>query len=991
MTDTYTRKMALEGSKKYFYGDNLAADIFVKKYALNNSKDIFYEKTPDDMHRRLAKEFARAEGKYPKPMKEKEIYELFKDFKYIIPQGSPMSAVGNDYQVQSTSNCFVIPSPYDSYGGILKSDQEIVQIAKRRGGVGLDISPIRPKGVAANNAAKTTDGIGVFMERYSNSTREVAQNGRRGALMLTISVHHPEVRTFINIKRDKTKVTGANISVRLSDEFLEAVEKEEKFELRWPVDSKTPEISTWIDAKELWDEITYNAWENAEPGLIFWDTALRYTPSDAYADVGFRSITTNPCIVGDSLIAVADGRNAVSIKQLAKEGKDVPVYSTNTETGKVEIKWGRNPRKTGDKKEVCKLILDDGTTLIATPNHKILLSDLTYVELKDLKEGDSVFPFNSFNNNSYRQVRNVGKKMLGGARRNRRQYRLIHEFYSDSIVDAKKYAIHHIDLNCLNDSYDNLQILEHEKHRELHAKNMRGEKNPYHRMSKEWKRRFASHPGESNGRYSGFSNEEILKHGKKVFQLNGKITPSLWQEYAKDKKLPQFLANKFRFGTWKNFVNQVANNHKVVSVKFCGCEDVYNITVDDNHNYHIITSYEDEQKIVSSGICVKNCGEIFLSKYDSCRLLLINLLSFVKNPFTPDAYFDYKHYRKVVKKAQRLMDDLIDLEIEKIEYIINKVKKDPEPESVKAIELNLWNKVKEACLNGRRTGLGVTAVGDTLAALGIRYGSEESIVVVEEMYRDLALNSYISSIEMAEQRGPFPVFDKAKEDNHPFLQRILGELPKKILAKYKKYGRRNIANTTTAPAGSVSCLTQTTSGIEPAFLLWYMRRRKLMAGEDIEHDFTDELGDKWVEYAVFHHGFQKWMDVTGKSKEDFEESPYYKSTSADINWVNKIKIQAAAQKWVCHAISNTTNIPSDAPVEVVRDIYMAGWMSGCKGVTVYRDGCRDGVLIQQESSDSSEIEFILDDGTIFVAKSNDMIEYQGKEYSASELYRQVTQ
>lgn len=574
-----------------------------------------------------------------------------------------MSSVGNEMQIQSTSNCFVVGSPYDSYGGILMTDQELVQIAKRRGGIGFDISTIRPRGMRTSNAAKTTDGIGVFMERYSNSTREVAQNGRRGALMLTISVHHPEILKFVNIKRDLSKVTGANISVRLSDEFMRAVRDDKEFELRWPVDSKEPEVKEMISARSVWDDIVENAHAAAEPGLLFWDTAKRLTPSDIYEEEGFGSVSTNPC------------------------------------------------------------------------------------------------------------------------------------------------------------------------------------------------------------------------------------------------------------------------------------------------------------------------GEIILSPYDSCRLLLVNLLSFVKNPFTDKAEFDFRLYNKIVRKAQRLMDDMIDLELEKIEKILAKIETDKEPEHVKKIERDLWLKVRHACQAGRRTGLGVTAVGDTLAALGVTYGSNKSIDVVEEIYKHLCLASYTESINMAEERGSFPVCNVEKEMGHPFIDRILESLPASIVKKYKKYGRRNIANTTTAPAGSVSCETQTTSGIEPAYLLDYKRRRKLMHNEELEPDFVDDIGDRWVEYKVYHHGFKKWMEVTGKER--VEDSPYFGATSNEIDWVSKIKMQAAAQKWVCHAISNTTNVPEETSVEKIKKIYMTGWEFGCKGVTVYRDGSRSGVLIQDKKK-TKKYEIVTGDGSIMILKGTDMVEYEGK-------------
>lgn len=634
-------KEAFEESLEYFKNDELAANVFVTKYALTSKDGTILETTPDDMHRRMSREFARIESKYPNPMSEDEIYNLFKDFQYVIPQGSPMSGIGNPHQTQSISNCFVIEPPYDSYGGILKVDQELVQIAKRRGGVGFDLSTIRPKGLATGNCARTTDGIEVFMDRFSNSCREVAQGGRRGALMLTISVHHPQIQDFIKIKSSLTRVTGANISVRLSDEFLNAVEKNEEFQLRFPVDSDNPEVSSHINAKDLWESIVENAHATAEPGLLFWDNALKNTPSDIYTDEGFGSKSTNPC------------------------------------------------------------------------------------------------------------------------------------------------------------------------------------------------------------------------------------------------------------------------------------------------------------------------GEIILSPYDSCRLMVVNLLSFVKDPFTNKASFDYNEMSKVVQQTQRLMDDMVDLEIEQVDKILAKIKNDPEPDHVKKIENDLWKKIKEQAIRGRRTGLGVTAVGDTLAALNMRYGSEDSIAEVEKMYKVLSINAYHSSCIMAKERGAFEIHNHEKEKGHTFLERIWEASPE-VRSLSKEYGRRNIALTTTAPAGSVSVLTQTTSGIEPSFLVKYKRRKKINQETDpnARVDFVDDIGDSWQEFDVYHHGFKKWMDVTGNS--EVKDSPYYNATSSDIDWVSKVKVQAAAQKWICHAISNTTNVPADTSIETVKKIYMEGWKSGCKGVTIYRDGSRSGVLVSTEVDDAEE-------------------------------------
>ena len=647
----YDYNEVYQASLEYFNGDELAASVFAGKYALQDNRGNYLELTPTDMHKRISKELARIEAKHPNPMSEIEIFSLLNKFKYIVPQGSPMSGIGNEAKIQSLSNCFVIESPADSYAGILKTDQEQVQIMKRRGGVGFDISTIRPKGMFTSNAAKTTDGIEVFLERFSNSCREVAQGGRRGALMLSISVHHPQIMDFIKIKRDLKKVTGANISVRVSDEFMEAVKLGQRYEQRWPVDSVNPEISNKdVYAQEVWNALIESAHASAEPGVLFWDTAKRMTPADAYESEGFGSTSTNPC------------------------------------------------------------------------------------------------------------------------------------------------------------------------------------------------------------------------------------------------------------------------------------------------------------------------GEIILSPYDSCRLMLVNLTSFVKNAWTQEAYFEWSHYAEVVQKAQRLMDDMIDLEIEQIDKILSKIESDPENDEVKYYEKNLWHNIRKVAVQGRRTGLGITGLGDCIAMLNQQYGDAESIKTTEEIYKWLAQNSYESSIQLAKERGAFPIFNKEKEENHPFLNRVISSLLPSRQADYKKYGRRNIANTTTAPAGSVSCLTQTTSGIEPAFMLYYKRRKKVQNDEEVT--FIDDLGDKWTEYLVYHHKFKEWMEFTSECEwqEDnnpdnaVSHSPYAGATANEINWVAKVDLQAAAQKWICHAISNTTNLPADIDVETVKQVYMRGWETGCKGITVYRDGSRSGVLVSADEKKETKFE-----------------------------------
>ena len=648
MPKTYTREEAKAETLRYFAGNELAESITVDKYLLSED-GVYYESNPDQMHRRMAREFARIEDMYKNPLSEEELYLLLKDFRYIIPQGSPMAGIGNPFQITSLSNCFSFPNIHDSYSSILYTDQQLIQTEKRRGGVGVDLSNIRPKNMKVRNAAKTTDGIEVFMQRYSNSTREVAQSGRRGALMLTLSCHHPEILTFIRSKKNLEKITGANISVRWTDEFMNAVKNEDVVQLRWPVDSTEPKYSEYVDAKTIWKEFIHCSWASAEPGALFWSTILRDSPSDCYEQ--FRTVCTNPC------------------------------------------------------------------------------------------------------------------------------------------------------------------------------------------------------------------------------------------------------------------------------------------------------------------------SEIPMGGYSSCKLVLVNVCSFVKNPFTKDAYFDWKHFHEVCYKGQKIMDDIVDLELEAIDKIIAKVQSDPEPAHIKQCELDLWLSIKEVCEQERRTGLGPTAIGDTIAMLNLTYGSQESIKLVGEIYRAIAVASYESSIDMARDRGPFPAFDLNLEKDHHYIKRITTQ-SKELREKYLKYGRRNIANTTTAPAGSTSNvallspekrLFGTTSGIEPAIFLSYTRRKKVVSSS-AKVDFIDDVGDKWEEFEVFHNGYKLWQEVVGGPK---EESPYYKATSNDVNWLASIDLQAEAQKWICHAISKTCNLPSDATEELVNEIYLKAWEKGCKGFTIYRDGCRSGVMIQKDTKNTNTQQFNL--------------------------------
>lgn len=650
----YSSDEAFKASLKYFKGDDLAARVWVNKYALKDSHGNIYELTPDDMHKRLAKEIARIEQKYANPLSEKELYETLKDFKYIVPQGGPMTGIGNKYQVASLSNCFVIGNDgnSDSYGGIMKIDQEQVQLMKRRGGVGHDLSHIRPKGSPVKNSALTSTGLVPFMERFSNSTREVAQDGRRGALMLSVLIKHPDSEQFIDAKMEQGKVTGANVSVKIDDEFMQCVESGKPYTQNYPVYNSKPLFTKEVEAGNIWKKIVHNAWKSAEPGILFWDTIINESVPDCYADLGYRTVSTNPC------------------------------------------------------------------------------------------------------------------------------------------------------------------------------------------------------------------------------------------------------------------------------------------------------------------------GEIPLCPYDSCRLLAVNLYSYVEKPFTKEARFNFDLFKKHVGLAQRIMDDIIDLELEKIDGILHKIEADPENEEIKMTELNLWRNIRKKAEEGRRTGVGITAEGDMLAALGLQYGCENAIDFSEEIHKTITLEAYRSSVKMARERGAFKIYDAEREQKNPFINRIKKADPE-LYQEMTQYGRRNIALLTIAPTGTTSLMTQTSSGIEPVFMPVYKRRRKVNPNDkDVHVDFVDEVGDSWEEYTVFHHKFKTWMEINGYdpnqrySSEELDKiitkSPYHGSSSGDVDWMSKVRMQGRIQKWVDHSISVTINMPEDATEELVGQLYLEAWKSGCKGVTVYREGSRSGVLISDKKKTPEE-------------------------------------
>ena len=674
---TYTYDEAFDASLQYFDGDELAARVWVNKYAMKDSFGNIYEKSPVDMHWRIANEIARVEQKYPNPMSADEVFALLDHFKYIIPAGSPMTGIGNNYQVASLSNCFVIglDGDADSYGAIMRIDEEQVQLMKRRGGVGHDLSQLRPKGSPVNNSALTSTGLVPFMERFSNSTREVAQDGRRGALMLSVSIKHPDSEAFIDAKMTEGKVTGANVSVKIDDEFMQAAVEDKPYVQQFPIDAEKPLVSKEISASALWKKIVHNAWKSAEPGVLFWDTILRESIPDCYADLGFRTVSTNPC------------------------------------------------------------------------------------------------------------------------------------------------------------------------------------------------------------------------------------------------------------------------------------------------------------------------GEIPLCPYDSCRLLSINLYSYVDHPFTPEATFNFERLKQHVRVAQRIMDDIIDLELEKIDAILEKINRDPQSDEVKETERHLWEKIKARSSQGRRTGVGITAEGDMIAAMGLRYGTQEATDFSVSVHKTLALTAYASSVEMAGERGAFPVYDSMREENNPFILRIKKAEPA-LYEQMVKCGRRNIACLTIAPTGTTSLMTQTTSGIEPVFMPVYKRRRKVNPNDTSVHvDYVDEVGDSFEEYIVYHHKFLEWMRVNGidtekrYTQEEIDalvaQSPYYKATANDVDWLMKVRMQGAIQKWVDHSISVTVNLPNEVDEDLVNRLYVEAWRSGCKGCTIYRDGSRSGVMVSLGKKDKKKKEEKKDDRAL--CRLADVVEVRPKE------------
>jgi len=1056
--EVYTHEEAVSSSVKYFEGNELAANVFVSKYALRNEKNEIVEKTPEQMHRRIARELARIEAKkFKNPYTEEQIFSYLDKFGKIIPQGSPLYAIGNPYQVVSASNCFVVASPLDSYGGICKTDEELAQISKRRGGVGLDISNIRPAKVLTKNAARTSTGIIPFMSRFSNTIREVGQEGRRGAEMLSCSIHHtesvipwdnavdgepydieinneeygsfkisskfynPKRLDFATAKYDRTKVTGANISLRLTDEFLNAVENDELYEQRWPVDPKDKVLSKKVRAKDIWDKIIYSAWRVAEPGLLFWDRIIDESPADCYSDFGFKTESTNPCVTANTWILTKNG--PVQVSDL------IGTEFVAIVDGQEFPSDGRGFWETGNK-ETFELTTSSGLKVECTDNHEIQIvthdnrkRTLSWKPLRDIKIGDKIAihdhgnyewksygsyeegyllgsltgdgcvcedtAYLSFWGSNKAEMLSYVSDMLKKVCKVRSDVGSASEFGHtatklDSIrlkAVALKEMANDYDLfgsknigskieKASSDFYtgflrgwfdaDGTVLVNAAKQRNcvrlcsVNLSNLYSAQRMLARMgiiSKVYPNRREAGarlmPDGKGGQkeYNCQAAHELCISKSNIARFEARIG---FADPAKSKKLAKLLSGYRTRGLYQeNFYSEVVTVSKKEVQKVYDC--------------HIPVAHRFD----ANGIVVHNCAELPLCPGDSCRLLVLNLIAFVRNAFTDKAYFDYVSFHEYTKIAQRLMDDIVDIEEECIDRIINKVNNDPEPAEIKAREINLWKQIKEMCLKGRRTGTGVTAVGDTLAALNIAYGTNEGIKTIANIYKTLKFGAYESSVEMAQEIGAFPVWDYNLEKNNPFLNRIADEevelndgrvlSGKSLFAKMKKHGRRNIALLTTAPVGSISILARninsfgTSSGIEPQYSdKPYTRKRKVNpTDEGVRIDEVDKNGDSWQHYDIYPTFVTEWMKLTGNTNPD--DSPWHNNCAEDINWEKRVILQAEAGKHVDHSISSTVNLPENVSVEEVAKIYTTAWKAGCKGITVYRDKCRTGVLVKKET------------------------------------------
>lgn len=1068
----FTKEEVEKECLKYFNGDELATSVWINKYCLKDENNL-YELTPDDMHVRIANELARIESRYPNPRSYDDIYDRIKQFKRIVPQGSPMAGIGNNFQTTSLSNCFVVGNKKDcdSYGGILKIDQELVQLQKRRGGVGTDLSFIRPAGSPVKNSAITSTGVVPFMKRYSNSTNEVAQDGRRGALMLSISVKHIDSEAFIDAKLQKGQVTGANISVKIDDDFMDAVVNKKPYIQKYPIDinfkkdTLVTDIDNMeynkiykgslglykkIDAEKLWKKIIHNAWASAEPGILFWDTIINESIPDCYTEEGFKTISTNPCFPGNQYILTKNGYykfidllyqnetilhtdNRISYVNIDSIEKPENWKINNNKSGTTE-RIGSNSFLTKKNANVIELITSKGFTLKCTPDHHIATKN-GMIEAKDLTENDDILISIPNNNGSIINMQpqtELEKFALlygllqGDGCCQKNNNRIHFDFWGDD-KDRMKNLVTSI----LDDLYESYGSLNNMKNREF-SKYMISNINKSNkiRITSAWfgvliKKMFnfesnnkmvipefimnnsstnigkfylaglfycdGSLQGTNKVGYTirlAQSNELFLKKIQMMLHSNGMIFGLYLRRNEKITLLPNGKGGNSEYKTKKQY-ELISLGGSIVkymeTIGFLG--DLNKIKkFNINHNYRIVDNFTDKiisktisenedvycikepitRSIIVNGISTRRCGEITLCPNDSCRLLLLNLFGYVINPFTKNAKFNLGLFKEDVIEAQRYMDDIIDLEIEKIDKILEKVKSDPEDDFIKLYEIKLWEEIRNMAVKGRRTGLGVTGEGDMLAALGLTYGTDEATDFSVSVHKELKLSAYRSSVELAKERGCFPVFNKDNEINNPFILRIKEE-NYGLYKDMQLFGRRNIALLTIAPAGSVSICTQTTSGIEPAFMVLYKRRRKINPQEkNARVDFVDDEGVAWMEYPVFHKNFELWLEVNGydintirsmtdtQLNEIIKQSPYYKGTAHDINWAKKVEMQGKIQKHVDHSISMTTNIPSDTTEETVSKIYETGWKFGCKGVTIYRDGSRAGVLVSNNEPKKEE-------------------------------------
>jgi len=1005
----YSEELVKKLTLEYFNGDTLATDVWIKKYCLKDENNL-YEASPVDMHYRIAGELARIEAKYPNGLTENEIFETLNGFNRIIPGGSPMAGIGNDLQVVSLSNCFVVGNDgaSDSYGGILKVDQDIVQLEKRRGGVGTDLSHIRPAGSPVKNSAITSTGVVPFMERYSNTTKEVAQDGRRGALMLSINVGHPDAEAFIDAKLTQGKVTGANVSVKITDEFMEAVINDRAYIQRFPINlfgikeaashllkleeklEKSP-INTTINvnddsgkmigmikkvnAKKIWKKIVYNAWKSAEPGILFWDTIIKESIPDSYKAFGFKTISTNPCFSGKEKLLTADGN-----KTFEELSKFEIIEIINAVGHRVPSKvW------CSGEKETINLHDTQGNVMTCTPEQIWKNIKGAEIEAKDLK-GEKLLPF--IYDNPHDEL-----------------FLKLGFIQGDGNLGRLKSSAHKgLEVNIGANDEDVLNLFKQKRETPNQRKFY---VNDYTEICHELGFSGESLP-ERNlpSTIENWDSEEQLSFLSGLFSANGSVVANYRISF---KSTNETLIHELQSLLKKFDIDSYYTTNKSKKVLFSNgeylCKESYDLNIGKYYDlikfynkinfihaykknklfYTIINRSPKITKITNSGVirvydftepetnwgvvngCIShNCGEIPLCAYDSCRLLSLNLYGYVINPFKPNAIFNHDLFSHDVKIAMRYMDDIIDLEVEKINAILGKIKSDPEDEFIKLYEINLWNEIMKKTIEGRRTGLGVTAMGDMLAALGYRYGTDKANEFAEFVQKELKLNAYESSVIMAEERGAFPIYDSKLEENNPFILRIKDEAPD-LYARMIKSGRRNIALLTIAPTGSMSILTQTTSGCEPVFLVSYKRRRKINPQEkDARVDFVDAEGISWSEYPVFHHKFITWLEandydlnvIMSMTSQQIDEivkkSPYYKATSNDVDWVKKVEMQGMLQSNIDHSISVTVNLPADATEEMVSNVYETAWRVGCKGITVYRDGSRDGVLISDSDKKEKE-------------------------------------